>query len=62
MRLWTIIKALADKSKKCTCQQYTKLTQDDIGIPIHLYIKIKGAHCPYCQKHHANKYLPQRED
>lgn len=62
MRLWTIILTLADRRKKSRCQQYTNLTEDDIGIPIERYLKLKEQSNQDYQKHSSNKHLPHSAD
>lgn len=62
MRLWTIIKTLADRSKKSSCQQYTNLTEDDIGMPIADYLKIKNQFVQDSRKHSSSTHLPHSAD
>lgn len=62
MRLWTIIKTLADRLKKAPCQQGTNLQEQDIGMPIEDYLKIKNQFVQDSRKHSSNKHLPHNED
>lgn len=62
MRLWTIILTLLTQPKKARCQQYTNLTEDDIGIPIEKYLEITNQALQDCPKHSSNKYSPHNED
>ena len=62
MRLWTIILTLADRCKKSPCQQGTNLQEQDIGMPIEDYLKIKNQWFQDSQKHSLSKHLPHDED
>ena len=57
MRLWTIILTLADRRKKSPCQQGTNLLEDDIGMPIADYLKIKNQFVQDSRKHSSSKHL-----
>lgn len=61
MRLWTIILTLLTQTKKCGCQQYTNLTEDDIGMPIDKYLKIINQCAQDSRKHSSSKYSPHNE-
>lgn len=62
MRLWTIILTLADRRKKERCQQGTNLQEQDIGMPIEDYLKIKNQWFQDSRKHSSNTHLPHNED
>ena len=62
MRLWTIILTLADRRKKSQRQQGTNLQEDDIGIPIEKYLKMRNQWIQDYQKHSSNKHLPHSAD
>lgn len=62
MRLWTIILTLADRRKKAPCQQGTNLQEQDIGMPIEDYLKIKNQFVKDSLKRSSDKHLPHSED
>lgn len=62
MRLWTIIKSMIGRSKKLPCQSLTNLQEQDIGMPIEDYLKIKNQFVLDSLKHSSDKHLPHNED
>ena len=62
MRLWTIILTMIDRRKISPCQSLTNLTEDDIGMPIEKYLKLREQWHQDCQKQSSNKHLLHSAD